>query len=207
MVIRKLLKRHNIFKFLVLATIIISVVLYSRISSSQLTNFSPKEIQLRGGRSIKEIASYPKNGSVNSNSKNHSTSQTTIVTEAKVSEAKGFTQLTKTEPTWPRIIPVERSSDVSLARKLDILNAKERIFNDGAFPKLTSDDIVIVVQVHRRIHYLRLLIDSLRSMRGIERILVIFSHDYYDEELNSAVQAIDFCKVSLICRPTFLRFL
>lgn len=50
-------------------------------------------------------------------------------------------------------------------------------------------------QVHTRITYLRHLIVSLAQARDIEKTLLIFSHDYYDEDINDLVQSIDFCKV------------
>lgn len=50
-------------------------------------------------------------------------------------------------------------------------------------------------QVHTRITYLRHLIVSLAQSKDISRTLLIFSHDYYDEDINDLVQTIDFCKV------------
>lgn len=50
-------------------------------------------------------------------------------------------------------------------------------------------------QVHTRIKYLRHLIVSLAQARDISKTLLIFSHDYYDEDINDLVQSIDFCKV------------
>ena len=59
-----------------------------------------------------------------------------------------------------------------------------------------AEAVVIVVQVHNRVEYLRHLIDSLRKSKGIENSLVIFSHDLYHEGMNALVQSIDFCPVS-----------
>lgn len=36
---------------------------------------------------------------------------------------------------------------------------------------------------------------SLAQAHDISRVLLIFSHDYYDEDINDLVQTIDFCKV------------
>lgn len=49
--------------------------------------------------------------------------------------------------------------------------------------------------------YLRHLIVSLAQARYIESTLLIFSHDYYDEEINDLVQSIDFAKVMQIFYP------
>lgn len=51
------------------------------------------------------------------------------------------------------------------------------------------------LQVHTRITYLRHLIVSLAQARDIDKTLLVFSHDYYDEDINDLVQSIDFCKV------------
>lgn len=50
-------------------------------------------------------------------------------------------------------------------------------------------------KVHQRIKYLRHLIISLAQARDISKTLLVFSHDFYDEEINDLVQSIDFCKV------------
>lgn len=63
--------------------------------------------------------------------------------------------------------------------------------------KSGAEAVVIVVQVHNRVEYLRHLIDSLRKSKGIDSTLVIFSHDLYHEGMNALVQSIDFCPVSI----------
>uniref|UniRef100_A0A182IMD7 Alpha-1,6-mannosyl-glycoprotein 2-beta-N-acetylglucosaminyltransferase n=1 Tax=Anopheles atroparvus TaxID=41427 RepID=A0A182IMD7_ANOAO len=55
--------------------------------------------------------------------------------------------------------------------------------------------------VHKRITYLRHLIVSLAQARDISRTLLVFSHDYYDDDINDLVQSIDFCKVMQIFYP------
>lgn len=50
-------------------------------------------------------------------------------------------------------------------------------------------------QVHKRISYLRHLIVSLAQAKDISKVLLVFSHDFYDEDINDLVQTIDFCKV------------
>lgn len=49
--------------------------------------------------------------------------------------------------------------------------------------------------MHTRITYLRHLIVSLAQAKDISKTLLIFSHDYYDDDINDLVQTIDFCKV------------
>ena len=56
---------------------------------------------------------------------------------------------------------------------------------------------VILFQVHNRLEYLRHLIVSLAQARDIDSVLLVFSHDYYDEDINQLITTIDFCKVSV----------
>lgn len=69
------------------------------------------------------------------------------------------------------------------------------VLNEDVFGPLQNDSVIIVVQVHSRITYLRHLIVSLAQARDISRTLLIFSHDFYDEDINDLIQSIDFCKV------------
>ena len=75
------------------------------------------------------------------------------------------------------------------------LNAKETVLNAAKFPPLADDSLVILVQVHKRLEYLRHLLRSLQEVKGVENILLVLSHDYYDEGINGAVREITFCKV------------
>lgn len=54
-----------------------------------------------------------------------------------------------------------------------------------------------LLQVHNRLEYLRHLIVSLAQARDIDSVLLIFSHDYYDEDINQLITTIDFCKVCM----------
>lgn len=56
-------------------------------------------------------------------------------------------------------------------------------------------------QVHTRITYLRHLIVSLAQAKEIETALLIFSHDFYDDDINDLVESIDFCKTMQIFYP------
>jgi alpha-1,6-mannosyl-glycoprotein beta-1,2-N-acetylglucosaminyltransferase len=43
---------------------------------------------------------------------------------------------------------------------------------------------------------------SLAQANAISKTLLVFSHDYYDEEINDLVQSIDFCKVMQVGFPS-----
>lgn len=82
------------------------------------------------------------------------------------------------------------------------LNANNELINRQKFKNLTDDDLVIVVQVHNRLSYLKLLIDSLSRVKFVDELLLVFSHDFFDENINSLIKSITFCKVrSLLLLP------
>lgn len=85
--------------------------------------------------------------------------------------------------------------DQSLLNKIVEINNRSSLINAESFGPLTNDDLVIVVQVHNRISYLKHLIDSLSKVKNIGSALLVFSHDVYDPEMNSLVQNIHFAKV------------
>ncbi|CAH1730639.1 unnamed protein product [Chironomus riparius] len=96
----------------------------------------------------------------------------------------------------------DSKNDSKMIQKLiERINDEQIIFNDLKYEALQNDSIVIVVQVHKRITYLRHLIQSLSQAKDISKTLIIFSHDFYDEEINKLVQNIDFCKVMQIFYP------
>ncbi|XP_036405929.1 alpha-1,6-mannosyl-glycoprotein 2-beta-N-acetylglucosaminyltransferase-like [Megalops cyprinoides] len=81
------------------------------------------------------------------------------------------------------------------------LNFDQTIRNEERFKLRPKDDLVVVVQVHNRLDYLKLLIESLKKARGIENVLLIFSHDYWSPEINQVVTSINFCQVLQIFFP------
>ncbi|XP_013099542.2 alpha-1,6-mannosyl-glycoprotein 2-beta-N-acetylglucosaminyltransferase isoform X1 [Stomoxys calcitrans] len=88
-----------------------------------------------------------------------------------------------------------------IKRQIAKYNDMQLVLNEYTFGPLQNDSVIIVIQVHTRIIYLRHLIVSLAQARDISRVLLIFSHDYYDEDINDLVQSIDFCKVIQIFYP------
>lgn len=69
------------------------------------------------------------------------------------------------------------------------------------YPKLAKDRIVIVLYVHNRPQYLKLVVDSLSKVVGISETLLIVSHDGYFEEMNEIIRGIKFCQVKPIFAP------
>nr|XP_033809373.1 alpha-1,6-mannosyl-glycoprotein 2-beta-N-acetylglucosaminyltransferase [Geotrypetes seraphini] len=81
------------------------------------------------------------------------------------------------------------------------LNFDQTIRNLDTIPNRPRDDLVVVVQVHDRPEYLKLLIESLRKAKNIENVLLIFSHDFWSPEINQLVSDVNFCQVLQIFFP------
>lgn len=79
------------------------------------------------------------------------------------------------------------------------LNAEQLIYNRDKLTALKGDYVVIVVQVHKRVEYFKELLDSLQRAKGIEKALLVISHDYYTDEMNALIRMIKFCPVSTKC--------
>ncbi|KAH8326506.1 hypothetical protein KR067_009490, partial [Drosophila pandora] len=88
-----------------------------------------------------------------------------------------------------------------IKRQILRYNDMQTVLNEDTFGPLQNDSVIIVVQVHTRITYLRHLIVSLAQAKDISKALLVFSHDYYDDDINDLVQQIDFCKVLQIFYP------
>lgn len=87
------------------------------------------------------------------------------------------------------------STNKSILENVKYYNELQMIRNEEKFGPLQNDSVIIIVQVHKRINYLKYSIESLAQAKHISETLLIFSHDYYDEDINTLVQSIDFCKV------------
>lgn len=83
------------------------------------------------------------------------------------------------------------------------LNRMQYIHNEDAYGPLMEHDVVIVVQVHNRWGYLHGLINSLRDVPQINRTLLIFSHDLYDNKglIEEIPNIVTFCKMMQIFYP------
>uniref|UniRef100_A0A1I7YTJ3 Alpha-1,6-mannosyl-glycoprotein 2-beta-N-acetylglucosaminyltransferase n=1 Tax=Steinernema glaseri TaxID=37863 RepID=A0A1I7YTJ3_9BILA len=86
------------------------------------------------------------------------------------------------------------------------LNDHHVILNEDLFGNISGVQVVIIVQVHSRLRYLRGLIESLRATVGIEKALLVFSHDIVAEPLNDLVRSIRFCRVIQIFYPFSVTF-
>lgn len=88
----------------------------------------------------------------------------------------------------------------NLSRELERRNSLPPL-NVDLHPKLAENHIKIVLYVHNRPKYLKLVVDSLSKVQGIDETLLIVSHDGYFEEMNKIVEGIRFCQVKQIFSP------
>ena len=98
------------------------------------------------------------------------------------------------------IYNVNKTDITSIKSFITNQNRNQNIINEILEP-LTNDSIIVIVQVHNRLEYLRHLINSLSNASNISQTLLIFSHDYFDDEINHIVNSIKFCRVLQIFYP------
>ncbi|VDN01223.1 unnamed protein product [Thelazia callipaeda] len=92
-------------------------------------------------------------------------------------------------------------SKEEIVRSIEFLNANYEILNLDKYGPVEDVRIVVVVQVHNRIEYLKILISTLKEARYIQTVLLIFSHDYSSPAINKLIKSIDFCMVMQIFYP------
>uniref|UniRef100_A0AC34QKI0 Alpha-1,6-mannosyl-glycoprotein 2-beta-N-acetylglucosaminyltransferase n=1 Tax=Panagrolaimus sp. JU765 TaxID=591449 RepID=A0AC34QKI0_9BILA len=88
-----------------------------------------------------------------------------------------------------------------IVQSFHFLNFHHEVKNEAIFGPVNTSEVVIVVQVHERLEYLKYLISTLKETKGIEKALVVFSHDMNHDEINAEIQKIDFCRVIQIFFP------
>ena len=99
---------------------------------------------------------------------------------------------------------VKEYNSPKILETISKINKEERIKNQDKFDSIRHKEnttTIIVIQVHDRINHLRHLISSLGVARGIDQTLLIFSHDFWDEEINLLVDSIRFANVLQIFYP------
>ena len=69
------------------------------------------------------------------------------------------------------------------------------------FPQKLTENISRWPDLAHRIQYLRQLVISFSQARDIEKTLLVFSHDFWDPEINDLVASIDFAKTLQIFYP------
>jgi len=95
-------------------------------------------------------------------------------------------------------------NDLKIALTLDkikSINEEQSIRNEDIFGPVNNATVIIAIQVHNRLQYLRQLVISLSQASGIDKTLIIFSHDFWDDAINDLVNSVDFAKTMQIFYP------
>ncbi|XP_035242031.1 alpha-1,6-mannosyl-glycoprotein 2-beta-N-acetylglucosaminyltransferase [Anguilla anguilla] len=124
--------------------------------------------------------------------KNNSNLDKVIVNKDGVALPHASTQIaTKSKFQYDTVFNMKRS----------VYDGNYRQFIQNADQFTADFQLVLVVQVHNRPAYLKLLLDSLSKAPDVHEFLLIFSHDYFSEEIDSMIQGIRFCRVLQIYFP------
>lgn len=170
--------------------------------------------QLRFNKSS-EAVNQPKTARVKGNSRspkqvNEEVFKTPVLSE-ETENVKHKNPQNNTKPSLPQAYEDPLPSmpgPNSLQLLQDILvnaNKAQTIRNSKRFPALSEDSLVLIVQVHKREGYLKQLLESLKVARGIEKVLLVISHDYYYDDMNKLIESVDFCPVLQIFYPFSLQ--
>lgn len=89
-------------------------------------------------------------------------------------------------------------SHEKLKQSILTINHEQKVLNKERFADRSPDSIVILVMVHDRLEYLEYLIQSLGKADGISDALLIFSHDYYSEDINRVIRQITLDRKSVV---------
>lgn len=105
-------------------------------------------------------------------------------------------------------IPESKLSESELEQlmaKVERLNHNAEVFDPGKHGVVREETTIIAVQVHKDVERLQYLIISLGQVHFIQRVLLVFSHSYYDDNMNELIRSIRFCKYMQIFYPYSLQ--
>merc|ERR1711997_622635 len=95
-------------------------------------------------------------------------------------------------------------NDLKIAAILDkikSINEEQSIRNEDIFGPVNNATVIVAIQCHNRLQYLRQLVISMGQAAGIDKTLIVFSHDYWDDAINDLVNSVDFAKTMQIFYP------
>lgn len=162
------------------------------------TNRSAVDRMIGNGRAPKQV-----NEDIKSHSDGGENGHVVMNDTIKVSLSENTPTLNDTKVSlpeaWEDPLPsLSGPSSLELLQKVLVkANKAQTIYNQDKFPPLAEDGIVLIVQVHKREGYLKQLLESLKVAKGIEKVLLVISHDYFYDDMISLIRSIDFCPVSL----------
>ncbi|KAG6444222.1 hypothetical protein O3G_MSEX003244 [Manduca sexta] len=84
-------------------------------------------------------------------------------------------------------------------------NSAENIINLDVYGDINRQTIILVILVDKYSTSLKYFLASLSQIKGIEEAFLIFSHSYFDEDVNNLIRKVDFCRVLQIYYPHSLQ--
>ena len=85
--------------------------------------------------------------------------------------------------------------------KIQFINKEQKIKNLENFGPVTNETVIIVIQIHNRAEYLKHCLYSLSEASNINKTLIIFSHDVWDDAINDLANSVNFAKTMQIFYP------
>ena len=92
---------------------------------------------------------------------------------------------------------INRTENESYRQYVQRMNDEQNLINRHLF-STTTTRYILLVQVHKRVVYLRKFIEMLRAVENIHETLLIFSHDFIDSDINALVTNITFVPVRIV---------
>ncbi|KAK3784890.1 hypothetical protein RRG08_056845 [Elysia crispata] len=131
------------------------------------------------------------------------TARLSLVIPSKPSSTSSPGLKNATEAKKPRYNKYINVNDTeALKSEVIRINTEQFVHNLDQFGlSLGSDSLVIIIQTHNRPEHLRMLLDSMRKVKDISKVLLIVSHDVYSHQLNDLVEAVEFCPMMQIFFP------
>lgn len=94
--------------------------------------------------------------------------------------------------------PIDRDY---IKQMIDKYNSQEIILNIDTYGSVTENTVIMVVLVGKFSSSFRYFVTSLSQTKGIDNVLIIFSHSYFDENINTLIRSIDFCRTLQVFFP------
>lgn len=127
----------------------------------------------------------------------------TIIKDASKSSLSGDARIHELpNDTNSHAKPLMSNTNITrILTRIKEINEEQSVRNEDLFGPVNNTTVVLVIQVHNRLQYLRQLIISLSQASGIDNTLIIFSHDFWDDKINDLVNSVDFAKTMQIFYP------
>lgn len=90
-----------------------------------------------------------------------------------------------------------------IKERVNIINKEQKVYLARRHGIFKNSSFIVVIQIHRdtEILLLNALLDCLKNCLGVTNSLLIFSVDFYDDEINELIEGVHFAKYMKIYYP------